>query len=653
MLSEEFPAQMAGLRAGSRVAGYRLEAQVGAGGMAVVFRARDERLGRLVALKVLAPGLAADPAFRRRFIAESRAAAAVDDPCIIPIYEAGEADGALFIAMRLVRGGDLRLLLDREGALAPGRAVGFISPVASALDAAHGAGLVHRDVKPANILVDARQDRPDHVYLSDFGVSKGAISSVSLTGAGHFIGTPDYSAPEQIQGLAVDGRTDQYALACVAYQLLTGARPFERDQGIAVLFAHLSEPPPSLSSRRPGLPDTADRVLARALAKTPEERYGSCAEFADALREALGLTPYNSHGLASASDQPQPETTSRSGFPASAAAGIGIGKAAIPTDLAAVATNDSKLGGGPADEAIPAAAAPARAGSWSAGQPGKGGESGRLTGTRGPTGEAGKPMAAEPASRANANDAQLTADAVDPTGASARSIGAITSATAPQLWSVSNLVSRFGRFDPFAATGEKVTVGRARPSHRARPERTASTRRRWPMVTVSLAVLLAVIIGGGGYLGWQLIQEQYYVGADSHGQIVIYRGVNQRIAGIGLSKPYQPTGILLAQVPVNYQQTLKATDTASSLADARNIVATVRSAVSSCKLQYVALESWATMENKYQAEVALAKKNKEPANKINDINKPGQEPPKAGPTCPPSQVFGIAASAIVPLTVPF
>jgi len=650
-LSEEFPAQMAGLRAGSRVAGYRLEAQVGAGGMAVVFRARDERLGRLVALKVLAAGLAADPAFRRRFIAESRAAAAVDDPYIIPIYEAGEADGALFIAMRLVRGGDLRLLLDREGALAPGRAVGFISPVASALDAAHGAGLVHRDVKPANILVDAHQDRPDHVYLSDFGVSKGAISSVSLTGAGHFLGTPDYSAPEQIQGLAVDGRTDQYALACVAYQLLTGARPFERDQGIAVLFAHLSEPPPSLSSRRPGLPDAADRVLARALAKTPEERYGSCSEFADALREALGLTPYNSHGPASASDHPQPETTSRSGFPASAAAGIGIGmgRAAIPTDLAAAATNDSKPGGGPADEAIPAAAAPARAGSWSAGQPGKGGESGRLTGTRGPTGEAGQPLAAEPASMANAGDAQLTADAVDPTGASARSIGAITSATAPQLWSVSNLISRFARFVPFAAADERVTVGPARPSHRARPERTASTRRRWPIVAISLAVLLAIIIGGG-YLGWQLIQEQYYVGADSRGQIVIYRGVNQRIAGVSLSKPYQQTGIQLAQVPVNYQQTLKATDTASSLADAKNIVATVSRAVSTCKLQYVALESWATMENKYQQDVALAKKDKKPTDKI---AKPGPEPPKAGPTCPTPQVYGIAASAIVPATVPF
>ena len=221
-MSEDFPAHLAGFRAGSLLAGYRLQAQVGAGGMAAVFRAHDERLGRLVALKVLAPALAADGAFRRRFIAESRAAAAVDDPHIIPVYEAGEADGVLFIAMRFVAGGDLRGVLEREGVLAPGRAAAFISPVASALDAAHRVGLVHRDVKPANILVDARADRPDHVYLSDFGVSKGAVSSVSLTGAGHFVGTPDYSAPEQIQGLTVDGRADQYALACVAYQLLTG-----------------------------------------------------------------------------------------------------------------------------------------------------------------------------------------------------------------------------------------------------------------------------------------------------------------------------------------------------------------------------------------------------------------------------------------------
>ena len=255
-MSEDFSVQFAELRPGSMLAEYRLEAQIGAGGMAVVFRARDERLGRRVALKVLAPALTSDAAFRRRFMAESRAAAAVDDPHIIPVYEAGEAGGVLFIAMRFVAGGDLCGVLEREGQLAPARAAAFISPVAAALDAAHGAGLVHRDVKPANILVDAHRDRPEHVYLSDFGVSKGAVSSVSLTGAGHFVGTPDYSAPEQIRGLAVDGRTDQYALACMTYQLLAGVVPFGRDQGMAVLFAHLSEPPPSLA-------DTTARSAAR------------------------------------------------------------------------------------------------------------------------------------------------------------------------------------------------------------------------------------------------------------------------------------------------------------------------------------------------------------------------------------------------------
>jgi serine/threonine protein kinase len=293
-VSEDYPAQLSGLRPGSLVAGYRLQAQVGEGGMAVVYRARDERLGRLVALKLLGPAMAMDPAFRRRFIAESRAAAAVDHPHIIPVYEAGEVGGLLFIAMRFVQGGDLRGVLGREGPLAPGRATGFLSPVASALDAAHRAGLVHRDVKPGNVLVEALPDGTDHAYLSDFGVSKGAITSVSLTGPGHFIGTPDYSAPEQIEGRDVDGRTDQYALACVAYQLLTGHVPFKRGQGMAaVLYAHLSDPPPPLDA---GLPRAADEVLATALAKAPEKRYGSCREFADALREALGVPPYRSFG---------------------------------------------------------------------------------------------------------------------------------------------------------------------------------------------------------------------------------------------------------------------------------------------------------------------------------------------------------------------
>jgi Protein kinase domain/WD domain, G-beta repeat len=283
---------LARLDGGSRLAGYRLEERIGAGGMAVVFRARDMRLDRTVALKVLIPALAMDGDFRERFLRESRAAAAVDDPHIIPVYEAGEADGVLFIAMRFVAGGDLRAVIRREGPMPAQRAASFISPVASALDAAHAAGLVHRDVKPANILVDTRTGRPDHVYLSDFGLSKGALSSVGLTGTGQFLGTPDYSAPEQVSGRAVDGRADQYALACVAFTLLTGQRLFPRDEPLAVLLAHTSELPAPVSAQRPDLPAATDQVLARALAKAPDDRFGTCGDFAEALREALDVASY-------------------------------------------------------------------------------------------------------------------------------------------------------------------------------------------------------------------------------------------------------------------------------------------------------------------------------------------------------------------------
>ena len=295
-MSEDF-LMRSGFGAGSLVAGYRIESQIGAGGMAVVFRAHDERLGRSIALKVMAPEWTEDEEFRRRFVAESRAAARVDDPHVIPVYEAGAAGGVLFIAMRLVAGTDLRGVLRREGALPPGRALELLSPVASALDAAHAAGLVHRDVKPGNILVDERPGRPDHVYLADFGLSKGVAAGVSLTGAGNYLGTPNYSAPEQVQGHNVDGRADQYALACVAFELLTGRAPYERDLPMAVLLAHVSEPPPSLAARRPGMPVTADRVMARALAKRPEQRYASCRDFTDTLREAFGLPPYGSGGI--------------------------------------------------------------------------------------------------------------------------------------------------------------------------------------------------------------------------------------------------------------------------------------------------------------------------------------------------------------------
>jgi len=330
----------AGFGVGSRIAGYRLEEQIGRGGMAVVFRARDERLGRPVALKILAPALAADEAFRQRFIRESRAAAAVDDPHIIPVFEAGEASGVLFIAMRYVPGGDVRTMMNRDGPLSAAKTAAIISPVASALDAAHGAGLVHRDVKPANMLVDTRTGRPDHVYLSDFGLSKGTLASAGLTGAGQFLGTVDYIAPEQIEGKPVDGRADEYALACAAFELLTGAPPFRRPEAMAVMYAQLSEPPPLLTSRRPDLPPSADQVFARALAKAPENRYANCRGFADALRAAFGLSRYDSGpGVLPVPDHPPTqvagpadqdaalEPTLQGVIPASRAAATGPGRA--------------------------------------------------------------------------------------------------------------------------------------------------------------------------------------------------------------------------------------------------------------------------------------------------------------------------------------
>ena len=239
---------MVSFAAGSRIAGYRLEEQIGQGGMAVVFRARDERLGRVVALKILAPGLAGDAEFQRRFISESRAAAAIDDPHIVPVFSAGEADGVLFIAMRYVAGGDAHSLMHREGPLPPGRVAAIISPVASALDAAHRAGLLHRDVKPSNMLMDVQPGRPDHVYLSDFGLAKEVASTSGVTRAGEVMGTLDYMSPEQIRGQLIDGRADQYALACSAFELLSGAPPFHRDEPTAAMYAHVSESPPQLTS---------------------------------------------------------------------------------------------------------------------------------------------------------------------------------------------------------------------------------------------------------------------------------------------------------------------------------------------------------------------------------------------------------------------
>ncbi|MFD5424356.1 serine/threonine-protein kinase [Streptomyces sp. NPDC127084] len=271
---------------GEQIAGYRVEREIGRGGMAVVYRARDLRLDRTVALKLLAPELARNDTFRRRFTHESRVAAAIDHPHIVPIFEAGETEGILYIAMRYVSGLDLRALLDRDGPLPTATAIRITAQVASALDAAHEHDLVHRDVKPGNILVarGTDSDHPEHVYLTDFGLTKKSLSLTGFTTVGEFVGTLDYVAPEQISGRPVDARCDLYSLACVVYETLTGKPPFQRDEDIALLWAHQYDQPPLLSERRPGSEPGLDGVLAKALAKVPDDRFDSCLEFVAAMR---------------------------------------------------------------------------------------------------------------------------------------------------------------------------------------------------------------------------------------------------------------------------------------------------------------------------------------------------------------------------------
>jgi serine/threonine-protein kinase len=315
-MSEDTPTAPGRLGVGSRLAGYRCEEEIGHGGMAVVYRAHDDHLDRRVALKVLTPELARDEVFRARFIQESRIAAATEHPHIIPVFNAGEADGMLYIAMRYVADGDVRTLIDRVGPLPVTRACALIAQVASALDAAHARGLVHRDVKPTNMLLElSKTSRPDHLYLSDFGLAKPSSAATGLTMTGQFFGTVDYVAPEQIQGQPLDGRTDQYALACASFEMLCGSPPFKRENGMAVISAQLSEPPPSLSARRPELPPAVDQVIAKALAKSPADRYDHCLDFAEAL-----LAAYRSGPAGAGRTQPAaPHPPTRMAMPAAPA----------------------------------------------------------------------------------------------------------------------------------------------------------------------------------------------------------------------------------------------------------------------------------------------------------------------------------------------
>ena len=269
-------------RIGSELAGYRIEAPIGRGGMGVVYRAEQLRLGRKVALKLLAPELAENQGFRARFEHESRLAAALDHPNIVPLFEAGEADGLLFISMRYVEGTDLRALLSRaRPPRARARARDRRARSAARSTRRTMRGLVHRDVKPGNILIasDAAPDLPEHCYLTDFGLTKDTSSPVELTATGTFVGTIDYIAPEQIEGAKPDGRGDQYALACVLFECLTGHPPFPRDEEIGVMWAHLQDEPPTVTADRArSCPPAIDAVIAQALAKAPQ----------GALRDLLG-----------------------------------------------------------------------------------------------------------------------------------------------------------------------------------------------------------------------------------------------------------------------------------------------------------------------------------------------------------------------------
>jgi streptogramin lyase/tRNA A-37 threonylcarbamoyl transferase component Bud32 len=309
------------LRVGTELAGYRIEAILGRGGMGTVYLAEHAKLRRKVALKLLSPELSDDPTFRERFIRESQVAASLDHPNIVPIYEADETDGQLYIAMRHVVGTDLEALISREGALAPEHVISIAHQLAGALDAAHERGLVHRDVKPANVLIaPASGSGPlGHLYLSDFGLTKHQETAAGrLTRSGQFVGTVDYMAPEQIEGRPLDGRADVYSLGCVAFQCLTGQPPFRKDGDVAVMYAHLREPPPKATELRPELPKDVDRVIARAMAKRSDDRYPTAGELAGALQDALPSAPVT-----------VPARPARRGLGRGTLIGIGAGVAAI------------------------------------------------------------------------------------------------------------------------------------------------------------------------------------------------------------------------------------------------------------------------------------------------------------------------------------
>jgi Protein kinase domain len=274
------------LSEGDEFAGYRVESRLGRGGMGILYLALEPGLERRVALKLIAPEAAADEVFSRRFAEESRIAASIEHPNVVPIYAAGEEAGVPYIAMRYVAGADLAKRLAREGRLDPEAAAELIAQVGSGLDAIHAAGLVHRDVKPANVLL-AGGEGAGHAYITDFGVARNVSTESGLTQTGRFVGTLDYVAPEQISGGEIDARTDVYALGCLLFKLLTGEVPFPKDGEAARLYAHLNDPPPAPSLYVPELPMALDDVVIRAMSKSPDDRHPSAGDLGRAAQAAV------------------------------------------------------------------------------------------------------------------------------------------------------------------------------------------------------------------------------------------------------------------------------------------------------------------------------------------------------------------------------
>ena len=307
------------LGSGAEFAGYRVMGLLGRGGMGFVYQAEHLLLKRKAALKTLAPGLGGSD-FKERFVRESQTVASIDHPNIIPIYDAGDLDGLAYISMRFVNGPDLGQLIEEGGLQDPHEALTILEQVAGALDAAHARGIIHRDVKPPNVMIEEGSGR---IYLMDFGIAKQG-GEKGMTQAGAFVGTVEYAAPEQIEAKTeITTAADIYAFGGVLYESLTGKKPYERDTDVAVMFAHITEPPPKVSLARPDLPEALDAVIARAMAKAPEERYATCREMIEAARAALGGAARSTPSPNALATEAQPAARPRSSLPVPATPMIG------------------------------------------------------------------------------------------------------------------------------------------------------------------------------------------------------------------------------------------------------------------------------------------------------------------------------------------